>query len=454
MHINDDLFYESGHIKTYYHDKQTIFYADMTASGLPSPIVDKYIAKYILPYYANTHSNSHNGRYMTEYIKKTREYIRNKFELTEEHKIIFTGNGTTGAINHLISVLNLEHHEHANIILSLYEHHSNFLPWHDLAERNTNIKITMLDHCTAQSKHCLNLKHMNQILENVNKDQNKCSMNIVSVTGCSNVTGIISPIDEIVDIVEKYNTKAGYKLFYLFVDLACLAPYRFISMTNIDACFISGHKYIGGTSTPGILIAKEELFKNSMPYAPGGGCVIKANNNIVKYEEDIEKKESGGTPNIIGIIRLMLSMKLLENNIEIINKREPKITHHVHNFMCMMKNKYDYFDGIYIGEYLENRLPIVCFYVKNVHYNIIVASMNDMFGIQVRGGISCCGTFGEYIKKTCGVLGWVRVTFHWSMSNKTIKYILKSIHFIVHNIHKIKSKYVFDDETKCYIHVS
>ena len=99
------LLYPSPSIKTPYHDKITVVFADAVASGRPSPIIENYITKHILPYYSNTHSNAYCGTMMKNLITDTKNYIRKCFNIDNDKKIIFTGSGTTCAINHLIHCL-------------------------------------------------------------------------------------------------------------------------------------------------------------------------------------------------------------------------------------------------------------------------------------------------------------------------------------------------------------
>src|SRR5437762_1923608 len=90
---------------------------------------------------------------------------------------------------------------------------------------------------------------------------------------------------------------------YLLIDYACSAPYIKIDASVCDGIFFSGHKFLGGQSTPGVLIVKDELLQTSYPYQPGGGCVEEADDTHVIYKSNNEMKEMCGTPNIIGIIK-------------------------------------------------------------------------------------------------------------------------------------------------------
>jgi selenocysteine lyase/cysteine desulfurase len=409
--------------------KHKLLYADYTGTGQPSPIIDEYITEYIYPFYANTHSNSSSSKTMTNHINKTREYIRKKMNLKNNQLVIFTGTGTTGAINHLVNSINYKNYNNINLVISLYEHHSNYLPWIEKSKLYKNITL-----------HIIPLKGNGELdytwYYNLLLDLKDEELIITSITACSNVSGIITDIAKIKLIID--NTVGDKGL--LFVDYACLAPYKPINAALSNACFISPHKFIGGIATPGILIADESLFMNNCPYAPGGGCVKMANKKKIVYEDDIEQRETGGTPNIIGIIRVKLVLIIKELYLNIIEKNEKFILEYVHKKLNnLVSNNYN-LTVLYLNKQINNRLPIICISLNDCHFNDIVKIMSNLFGIQTRGGISCCGLFGDYIEETMHIKGWCRITFHWLMSMDEIDYILNAIKYITIN-HKMLSKY-------------
>jgi len=115
--------------KIIYKNKYNFIYADYIGTCQCSSLIDKYLNKNIYPYYANIHSNSYFSKLMLKYVNKTKKYMRKYLNISDEYVIIFTGNGTTGAINHLVNSIDFKNYKNINIIISLYEHHSNYLPW-------------------------------------------------------------------------------------------------------------------------------------------------------------------------------------------------------------------------------------------------------------------------------------------------------------------------------------
>lgn len=439
LELKNKLTYPSPIIRTPFFNEVKILFADDTATGRPSPYVDKMIERNILPYCSNTHSNAFCGTLMSEYIDKTRAYIREQYKLRKHHKIFFSGNGATGASNHLVGSIDTDKYKSVNIFITIFEHHSNYLPWYELARKKKNIHIFIFPLTKYDD---IDLIWMDKQLQ---QNNHKHNLNIVSITACSNVTGIITDYKTVYELVNKYNVYE-VKNNFLLLDCASLAPYKLLDGRYFDGAFISGHKFMGGTGSPGILIAHEELFKKGCPYAPGGGCVISADLDKIVYDTDLERKESAGTPNIIGIIRIYYAMQLRDNMLDIISNNEKYITHYVHNYFINMSRSNDDVNIIYPSKDLDNRIPIIALYSKSLHYNFIVLLLNDLFGIQTRGGVSCAGMFGQYLHEKIKLGGWTRITFSWWMTKDEIDYILHAVTIVLTYGHMFKKYYTYDEK--------
>lgn len=442
-----NLFYESDKIFSDLFGKEiSKLYADFTASGIPCKIIEDLIQKRIYGNYANTHSNSCNGILMKNYIQECRNYVRQLLEIDSEYKIIFTGNGTTSAINHLVKILNIKDYKKVHVYLSVYEHLSNHLPWVELYRINKK-KIVL--HLIPLNNNDYDLDYL-YLQDEIMQKKNEDDLIIVSVTACSNVNGKIINLTLIKNILKTYSSIK----YYLFVDYACLAPYKKINIHEIDAIFFSPHKFIGGTSTPGILICKEELFQKS-PFICGGGCSHHADLYSVVYDEDIEKKESAGTPNIIGIIKFYYCLQLKEIYYSFIQLRENYLVNMMIQKIKEFKSKYkNVFFPILYNVNNRKSLPILSFALKNLHYNYVVILLNDLFGIQSRGGNSCAILLKNYI---CNFLennqcfkGWVRISFHWTHSNEEVLYIYNAIEYIINNSSKYVNNYHYIKEKNLY----
>ena len=199
-----------------------------------------------------------------------------------------------------------------------------------------------------------------------------------------------------------------------------------------DAIFLSPHKFIGGPSTPGVLVVRRELMGNRVPDVPGGGTVAYVNPTEHRYLEDPAQREEGGTPAIIESIRAGLVFQLKHAvGVDVIRAHEE---HYLHRAIAAWQDE----PNIEIlGNLDAERLSIVSFVVRAsgryLHHNFVVAVLNDLFGIQSRGGCSCAGPYGHAllgidldrshefereITHGCEGIkpGWVRINFNYFIS--------------------------------------
>lgn len=451
--INNQLTYKSGIIKLSDNKKVRITYADYIASGLLSPVIEQYLQKYIYPLYSNTHSNAHNGILMKKLLSNTKEYLRSEFNISDDYQIIFTGSGTTGAINHLVNSIDYNKYSRIVIYLSIYEHYSNHIPWMELLNKYSHIKIEFIPF--IDNSGIIDLNYLNDSINNLYYDSNNSdtfnyTLVICSITACSNINGSIIPLDKIREILNSYpNNNRFFK--YFFADYACSAPYVKIDGAILDAFFISPHKFIGGPCTPGLLIGRKCLFSKDKPFCSGGGCVKKGSSTIIEYEPDIERRESAGTPNIIGIIKIKKIFQLKKEYYDIIHNNEKILSELIKLKIEYYELKYKNFKSVLYDD--EYHLPIFSFHLTNLHYNLIVILFNDLFGIQTRGGIGCCGLLAEYIEQKYKYRGWCRISFHWLMDKKTITNIFNALEYIIKNGYKYKDLYTYDQEQNLFIKI-
>lgn len=446
--ILDDIIFPSGEINSIFHKNIKTTYADFIGSGLPSPTIENYIKNHVYPFYANTHSNARNGTIMNNMIEGTKEMIRNKMNLTNDYQIIFVGSGATGASNLLVNSLDFSKFDEVNIFITLYEHYSNYLPWFEASKTNNNIKINFISFDSSkENAGILDLDKLKSDIININTNAIKNKKNnlvICSVSACSNVNGLITPLNKIREIYneikcDKYFTK------YLFADYACSAPYVDIDGSLLDGFFFSPHKFIGGVSTPGILICKSCVFMKDRPFCPGGGCVINASSKKVEYETDIEKREMAGTPNIVGIIKISKILQLKDFMRQTIKNNEDILSTLIKYKIDYLTEHYPTFKAVLYNDD-QHHLPILSFHLTDIHYNLIVVLLNDLFGIQTRGGFNCCGLLAEYIEKKYKYRGWCRVSFHWLMDKNTIINIFRAIELIIIKGKQYQNLYDYNEE--------
>jgi len=247
-----------------------------------------------------------------------------------------------------------------------------------------------------------------------------------------------------------------------FVDFAASAPYVDINMhpsnalEKLDAIYFSPHKFLGGPGSSGVLIFDKAMYHNAIPDQPGGGTVDWTNPwGEYKFVEDIELREDGGTPGFIQAIKAALSVKLKESiTTKKISESENIIVEHVWKYFSNL-------DGYQIlASNNINRLPVFSFYHKKIHYNLIVKLLSDYFGIQVRGGCACAGTYGHYLlnvshkqsneitkKINLGDLsdkpGWVRLSLHPTNTISEIDFVISALKEISKNYKKMSTDYTY-----------
>ena len=452
-----------------------VTYADYTASGRSLSFIEDYIRTQVLPMYANTHTEtSGTGLQTTRFREDARDIIKSCIGANnDEHAVIFAGNGATGAVDRLIGILglripdSLEQEYHlgdaipANrrpvVFVGPYEHHSNELPW-----RESIADVVEINEDSDGQIDLIELEgHLVEYAER--------PLKIGSFSAASNVTGIISDTSAISQLLHEHDALS-------FWDFAASAPYVGISMGSTevddrdykDAIFISPHKLIGGPGSPGLLVARRDLLTNAVPAVPGGGVVQYVSPDHHTYIADQEHREEAGTPAIIGSIRAGLVFKLKD---EVGPDRIRGLEHH---FIRRAISSWRTNSSIDIlGNPDAERLSIVSFVIRTedkvLHHNYVVALLNDLFGIQARGGCSCAGPYGhrllgidletskqfeDVIATGCEVLkpGWVRLNFNYFISESEFDYIVEAVHMIASDGWRLLPLYTYEAETGVWRH--
>lgn len=451
-----------------------VVYADYTASGRSLSFIEEYIHDVVLPLYANTHTESSGTGLQTSRSRhEARTIIAKSVGATDDHVLLFCGSGSTEAINRLIGVMGLRiasnlqdrynlqerilDDERPVIFIGPYEHHSNELPW-----RESIADVVTIDE--DENGH-IDLEQLAAELQRYASRELK----IGSFSAASNVTGIITDTAAVSELLHQNGALS-------FWDYAAAAPYVAIDMGSpeqsnmayLDAVFVSPHKFIGGPGTPGLLVARKELFTNRVPDIPGGGTVQFVNPTEHKYLDDIEQREEGGTPAIIASIRAGLVFQLKDAvGVEEIRQREEE-------FVSRTISRWDRNQNIFIlGDHEAERLSIVSFVLRHrdgyLHHNFVVAILNDLFGIQSRGGCSCAGPYGHRllgidlekshefereIRRGCEGIkpGWVRINLNYFIAEETFDYILSAVELVANDGWRLLPYYDFDPSTGIWVH--
>jgi selenocysteine lyase/cysteine desulfurase len=453
-----------------------VTYADYTASGRSLAFLEDYIREAVLPLYANTHTESSGTGLQTSRFREEarRLVLEGTGANAADHAVIFCGSGSTAAINRMVDVLNLRipadlderwdlraripADQRPVVFIGPYEHHSNELPWRESIADVVMIREDREGHVD-----------LDQLREELARHEGR-PLKIGSFSAASNVTGIVSDTQAISRLLHQHGALS-------FFDFAAAAPYVAIEMdppddplAHKDAVFISPHKFIGGPGTPGVLVARRELFTNRVPSMPGGGTVQYVNPVEHVYLADIEHREEGGTPAIVESIRagLVFGLKAAVG-VEAIREREE-------SFIRRALDRWEGNPAIEIlGSHEAERLSIVSFVVRHrgryLHHNFVVALLNDLFGIQSRGGCSCAGPYGHRllgidletshefereIGRGCEGIkpGWVRVNFNYFISDAVFEFILDAVDLVATDGWRALADYAFDPATGMWRHRS
>ena len=453
-----------------------LVYADWIASGRLYKPIEIILLDHIGPMVGNTHSEaSHTGRLMTSLYHEAHSVIKKHVNASSDDVIITSDSGMTGVLCKFQRILGLKipekyfnqiqipEEERPVVFLTHMEHHSNQTTWLE----------TIADVVVLEPSEKLFVDE-NNLTKELEKYKNR-KVKIGSFTACSNVTGIGSNYHELAEIMHK---NGGY----CFVDFAASAPYVNIDMhpekdrQHLDAIFFSPHKFLGGPGSAGVLVFNKSLYKNRIPDHPGGGTVTWTNPwGGHSYFDNIEVREDGGTPGFLQAIKASLAIKLKEKmTVEKIRIRENELVKECFEKLSNMS-------GLHLlANDVRYRLGAFSFYIENVHYNLVVKLLNDRFGIQVRGGCSCAGTYGHLLLEVSkeqskqitdeidsGDLshkpGWVRLSLHPTMTNKELQYILEAIQSIIKNVNEwikdyeyspVSNEFYHKDEAKYIIDVS
>jgi selenocysteine lyase/cysteine desulfurase len=470
-----------------------VVYADYTASGRALAFVEDHLREVVLPLYANTHTESSGtGRQTTRFREDARAIVRDAFGATDEHAVLFTGTGSTGAIDKLIRVLGLRvprelddrygwsaaipPTERPVVFIGPYEHHSNELPWRETIAEVVTIPEDADGHVDLAA------------LERALAATVDRPLRIGSFSAASNVTGILTDTRAVSVLLHRYGALACW-------DCAAAAPYVDVSMRPRrpagvirdtedpaddtadptddaldykDAVFVSPHKLVGGPGTPGLLIARKALFTNAVPTVPGGGTVSYVNATEHHYLDDIEQREDGGTPDIVGSIRAGLVFRLKQAvGVETIKAHEERAIRRAIAAWSEEPNLE------VLGNPRAARLSIVSFVVhhgdRRLHHDLVVALLNDLFGIQARGGCSCAGPYGHrllgideershayerVVDRGCAGLkpGWVRINFTWFLTDAVIDFLIEAVRLVAREGWRVLDDYRFDAVTGGWTH--
>jgi selenocysteine lyase/cysteine desulfurase len=442
-----------------------LVYADYTASGRSLGFVEDFVRERVLPLYANTHTEaSATGRQMTELREDARRIVHRAVNGGAGDVVVFCGTGSTGAIDRLVQVLGLRPPERFRlrrvrarrrpvVFVGPYEHHSNELPWR---ESIADVVVVRED-----ADGLVDLEHLDHEL----RRHASRELKIGSFSAASNVTGIVTDVDAVAILLHRHGALACFDYAaaapYLPIDMNASPEREHGSLAYKDAVFVSPHKFVGGPGTPGVLVAKRGLFANRVPTVPGGGTILFVGPHVETYHPAPEIREEAGTPAIVEAIRAGLVFALKEAvGADEIRRRES-------SFARRALASWGANPRIEIlGSHEADRLAILTLGLRSpdgrlLHSHLVVALLNDLFGIQARSGCFCAGPYvhrlypidaewSAWMERQAAAghvgakLSLVRLGFNYFTSEEVFDYVLEAVHFLALEGWKLLPLYRFD----------
>lgn len=379
--------------------QQMIYFDNAATSQKPQFVIDS-----LVDYYQNDNANVHRGIYelserATNAYEQARDKVQNFIHAKKREEVLFT-RGTTESLNWLASTYGAENIKQGDeIIISYMEHHSNIVPWQQLAQRvGANLKYINL-----KADGTLDLADAEEKMSDKTK--------IVSVTHASNVLGVVNPIKELAQMAHQHGA-------IMIADGAQSAPHMVIDVQdmNVDFFAFSGHKMLGPTGI-GVLYGKYDVL-NKMNPAQFGGEMIELVDLHEATFQPLPWRFEAGTPNIAGAIGLGAAVDYLTN----IGMTE--IEAYEQSLVSYALPKIKKIPGVtvYGPQDSEHHSGVIAFNLDSVHAHDLATAL-DQEGIEVRAGHHCTQPLMRYL----GIAATVRVSLYIYNTREEIDHFIDII---------------------------
>lgn len=357
------------------NDEPLVYLDNAATTQKPQAVLDK-----VLAYYEYANANVHRGvhtlsdRATTQY-EQSRETVRQFINAKDASEVIFT-RGTTTSLNWVAK--NLGTHiltEEDEILISYMEHHSNIIPWQQIAKA-TGATLRYIE-LTEDGR--LDMEDARQKINSKTK--------ILSITHVSNVLGVVNPIKELANLVHE---QGGV----IVVDGAQAVPHMTVDVQELDADFyaFSGHKMCGPTGI-GVLYGKRKWLEAIEPIEFGGEMIQVVDLQASTWA-DIPHKFEAGTPNIAGAIGLAAAIDYLEDiGMDQIYNNERRLVEYTLEKMRQIEGL-----SIYGPTDARLRSGVITFNIDGVHPHDVATAM-DMEGVAIRAGHHCAQPLMNYMKQ-------------------------------------------------------
>lgn len=345
---------------------ETLVYLDNAATSQIPKFVEEKVRDFNEKERANVHRGVHAlGLRATNQYESSRQKVANFIGANNAKEVIFTS-GCTDSLNLVAASFGEQNIQAGDeILVSIMEHHSNLLPWQQLAKR----KQAKLNFIEINSDGLLDIENL--------KSKISSKTRIVALTHVSNVLGTINPIKELTDLAHEKGAivvvDGAQAVGHFPIDVAEL---------NVDFYAFSGHKMFAPTGI-GVLYGKKDLLDKMPPYRLGGEMIANVTREGATWAE-VPYKFEAGTPNIAGAIGLGAAIDYLQSlDFELIQKHEQELTSYA---LEKLKNVSGL--TIYGPQKSNGRIGVISFNLKNIHPHDLATAL-DLDGIEVRAGHHC-----------------------------------------------------------------
>jgi cysteine desulfurase / selenocysteine lyase len=360
----------------------------------------KQVIQSIVDFYNTSNANVHRGIHelsqrATSAYEKAHKNVAT-FIGAYEDEIIFT-KGTTDSLNMIALSLKEEIQRGDEIVISEMEHHSNIVPWQQLAKE----KQAKLKFIPVKDDFTLDMEKAKEMITDKTK--------IVSIVHISNTLGTINPVRKIAKLAHKVGA-------YMIVDAAQSVPHMKVDVQDLDCDFLafSGHKMCAPTGI-GVLYGKRKLLRKIQPAQFGGGMI----NTVTKKEStwtDIPEKFEAGTPNISGAIALAAACEYLtEIGMDQIYSYDSELT----NYAIKRLKRIDEFN---LFGPATKRGAVISFTIDNIHPHDISEILNQE-GVAIRAGNHCTMPLHKKFK----LFGTSRASFYFYNTKDDVDKLVKAI---------------------------
>lgn len=345
------------------NNKPLVYFDNAATTQKPLQVIQA-----LSDFYLTKNANVNRGVYtLSEYsstaYSDVREKVRKFINSKHKEEIIFVPNATTATNLVASSLGRVRLHEGDEVLISMMEHHSNFVPW-QMACEQAGAKLRAIPITEIGT---INLDEYRRRLTERTK--------IVAITHVSNVLGTINPIKEMVALAHEKNIP-------VLVDGAQAVPHMTVDVQDLDCDFyvFSGHKMYAPTGS-GVLYGKLALLQEMPPYQGGGGMIKTVSFTKTTYADSPEKFEAG-TPDVSGVIGLGAAIDYLnEIGMNDIAEHDKELLHYATERLLEIK-------GLRIIGQASQKATVISFVFENIHPHD-VGTILDSEGVAVRVGHHC-----------------------------------------------------------------